>query len=350
VRDAARRSDRVRYERQAVLQPSAEESMCTAVRHATGDYVWTIGDDDLPHVDALDVLLPLLHSRRYDFALLNVDIVVKDKRFQYLRATPGDLVQYERGQDLFKDLGLIAVTATLSSLCFNRAAFLEFAWVTLQAEATIYSHTAGLLAIFYKRPCALLVRPVIDYTLNALNDEFGRFQALAKTRGQSTYFPFTVGLCRLFRLLMETELIAPDTFFGIEEIEFDKFYLRPEHKLLPVFVLRFVVFEIRATARDRAMLTAEDWRVLASVYRHDAAWSRLLRAAHWLYRVRRVLPGWALRSAIRKLWRRIDRLQENELARRWAERAPSAGAWLDWPGASAARKPLRGMAAALPPP
>lgn len=167
--------------------------------------------------------MPILKANIADFILLNHDIKLQSgKIINYINAT-GNLNRYKSGLHLFKNFGLISATTTLSCLVFKRKSFSikTFSIKTFEqycAKSQVYSHSFSLLHMFKSKPCAFLCSPVLTYTQNSMEQESANFSEIYPV----FFYPQTIGLAKLIKMLSIEAHLTIDTILGFEEIEMSK--------------------------------------------------------------------------------------------------------------------------------
>jgi glycosyltransferase involved in cell wall biosynthesis len=149
VTAAIARMPYLRYERQREERQSAEASYFNSFDFCRGEFVWSFGDDDEMDAAALVHLIPVLGKA--DFYLINMRILSEGKHHHYILTSAAN-IQYQTTADLFKDLGLVSATTTLSCLCVRRTHMRQDVWARYLGLSLIYSHSCALLALFHQKP------------------------------------------------------------------------------------------------------------------------------------------------------------------------------------------------------
>ena len=245
VEEFADRGD-VAYRKHTAPAATAEESLCRAIPFADSEYIWSLGDDDVLVENAVERVVRLLSTSSFDFVLLNLFAKAGDQLHTYFRA-PYPTVTYERGVDLFRDMGIISATTTISCLCFRKSALTEVDWAGLIKISSIYSHSVSFLLAFHDRPCAFLEDPCVIYTQNTAEDEGRRIFATAKAAGRPALYPFTIGLIRLIREAARRLEMPIAEIAQFEEIELSKSHFMVLNSSTVSFIARMVVQQLVLT-------------------------------------------------------------------------------------------------------
>ncbi|MDA8127762.1 MAG: glycosyltransferase [Betaproteobacteria bacterium] len=258
----------VEYRHQDRECRTAEESLQNALQYARGDYVWSFGDDDQVIEAALMRLLPVLEGQNPDFILLNLVALVDGATHGYFEA-PYPAIRYARGLDLFRDLGLVSATTTISCLCFRRAALSVAEWQRLSGISPIYSHSVAMMLAFHDRPAVVIPNPIVVYTANTLSEEYGRITRVATERRQLTRYSFTIGLIRLLTEASSRLGLPLETFHTFEEIELSESNWLAKNSLLGFFVARMVLEQIqlgRKSGRTEERFTDEQRQTILGFF------------------------------------------------------------------------------------
>jgi glycosyltransferase involved in cell wall biosynthesis len=314
---AASRMPYLRYERQLEERASAEASYFNSIDFCRGEFVWSFGDDDEMDADALVRLMPVLGKA--DFYLINMRILSEGKHHHYILTSAAN-IQYRATSDLFRDLGVVSATTTLSCLCVRRSQVRESVWGRYLGLSLIYSHSCALLALFHGKPAMFVGEPILTYKMNTVSDEFSRISEVMLARGKSPYAPWTTDLVgMLMELSRETGLSVAE-IAGFEEIEFSKTDHRAKHTLLWCFILFHLTQQfIIADQPEPLWLSADEFEFMLEFFRQagdeaEALFRELHAAVSWVGHTRN-------RSAhVQELVIRLRRKLEVVEARHFEER------------------------------
>lgn len=260
----------VRYCHQPESMASAEESMFSAVTFAQGDYVWTLGDDDLVSRGALSGILKVLESGVCGYILLNCAVVDYQNRIEALYfLDEGDPVNYETTQELFGEIGFVTHTTTISCLCFRRDLFDEVLCREFAAVSPIYSHSFALFVLYRNEPACFLRMPAVRFRMSQAGDELTHHASYQASRGHSSYWAFHVGLMKLI-LMASTRSGVPLSWFSkVQELEFSRFVMAVTPMRLASLMFRSILSQARLYRKNpapRERITEEDFDHFAKFY------------------------------------------------------------------------------------
>jgi glycosyltransferase involved in cell wall biosynthesis len=249
VAESFRSRGDVTYHKQVDSWPTAEESLFHGLDFVESDYVWSLGDDDLATEDAVERVMTALAS---PFDLIILNMLMKSKgRSHTLYRMPYPSIAYAKGEDLYRDLGLIAVTAAVSSLCFRKSVLLaKVDWRLFQKTSPIYSHTLTFLLAFRDRPCAALDEPCVIYSVNEAADESRRVANVAKLAGHASFHPYSVGLITLINEAAKQSGLPISEFADFEEINLRKDILAPANNQVKWFIARMAIHQMTLTVAN----------------------------------------------------------------------------------------------------
>jgi glycosyltransferase involved in cell wall biosynthesis len=253
-RNWSNRYQYIKYYKHQESYPSAEESLFNGIKYCNGEYVWSFGDDDYMHHDAIIKLLDVLNKSQSQFVLLNCDILTPDKKhiIQYMRSNK-DLVEYKNGIDLFKDFGLISATTTLSCLVFKRERIDISLFKQFSNISAIYSHSAFLLTSFYNVKSAFLAVPILTYKSNVVDDEMRNIVNNSKDNGRFELFSFTTGILRLVENISLITKIPKREILFCREVEINRQFWCVKHTVLIHFIIRNYLQQIMMIGKNSIM-------------------------------------------------------------------------------------------------
>ena len=231
------------YRKHKTPAATAEESLCQAVPFANGEFVWSLGDDDIVVENAIERVVRLISTSSFDFVLLNLFAKVGERLHTYFRV-PYPTVTYVHGIDLFRDLGLISATTTISCLCFRKSVLSQVDWAGLMRISSIYSHSVAFFLAFHDRPCALLEDPCVIYKQNTLQEVRSRISGMARTSGNPALHPFTTGLIRLINEAARYLRMPVGEIARFEEIELRKVVFTVFNTTTGAFIARMVIDQL----------------------------------------------------------------------------------------------------------
>lgn len=225
---------------------TAEESMFSAVTFATGDYVWTMGDDDLVLKGGVSAVFEVLRTGEYGFILLNSLITDYQNRVEALYfSDQRENLRYETTKNLFYEMGFVTHTTTISCLCFRRGAFQLETCQDFAAISPIYSHSFSIFTLYQMEPALFLRTPVVCFRLSQAEDEVASHARYQRSLNRSSYWSFHVGFMELVRFSSEQSRIPLEWFLGVQELEFNRFMMAITPMRLRTIVFRAIVMQAR---------------------------------------------------------------------------------------------------------
>lgn len=210
----------IKYFKHPIFLNTAEESLYSTLKHASGEYVWTMGDDDEPLADCLETLLKSIETYSPDYICLNTDYRLPDGRI--IQQHRSENILYNFGKDLFKNFGLCQMTCAFYACVFKKEFLNETLFKELYEISPIYSHIFSLFASFAYKKALFLNKVLIIGTANMPEDENLRIQNATKSKNQYRYFSGTVGLLALIKKVSEVTKISHDEILSFQELVVDK--------------------------------------------------------------------------------------------------------------------------------
>ena len=203
---------------------TAEENLFFGWGHASGEYVWSLGDDDIADRDSVLDLLVLVRQGALDAMLWNARYV--DTYGLPARQTSllcfHDITELPI-QDLMLRVGFWWEPSRISSWVVRRNlidASVGRLWVR-SFRSPIYSHVTFFARVLFGRRFAYINRPLITY----------RFVARPETRGKGTYwdnvherlglprrYMWTAGFLEQWRLLVDDGVFCKADLANVLEL------------------------------------------------------------------------------------------------------------------------------------
>ena len=204
---------------------TAEENLFFALSKCTGEFVWPLGDDDIPQKEGVAALLTFLNKPVGDWAVFNygvIDFTGVLKSLKLLKSSKAKV------NFLYSDFVSIAGYQTTAA-CISLTIFKRSLVTTKQIEivrqfsSPIYSHVALYLLSFGNRPGLFIDTPLVNYRNNrqatsSRDDNWVKWSQRNKTPYRH---PWTVGLIEQLDYLVDVGSIKPD--FPIVFLETDHF-------------------------------------------------------------------------------------------------------------------------------
>lgn len=205
--------------------PTAEENLFFALTKCTGEFIWPLGDDDVPQREGIEALLEFLDEPKGDWAVFNygvIDFTGVLKSLKLLKSTRA------QAKFLYSDFVSIAGYQTTAA-CISLTVFRNSLVTTNEIEqvrkftSLIYSHVALYLLSFGNRPGVFIDTPLVNYRNNrqSTSSRDDTWVKWSKRNNTPYRHPWTVGLIEQFNYLVDTGSIKND--FPIVFLETDHF-------------------------------------------------------------------------------------------------------------------------------
>jgi glycosyltransferase involved in cell wall biosynthesis len=189
------------YEREVHLR-TAEENIFHSISGCRGEYVWILGDDDIPNLDTFRQAVEVVRSKQYDFIFYNSMFIDANGG-----VTGGQLARINT--DLLEvdftagacAVGLTSNFAGLSNVMFRKEDVLKVDFEEVLRNTNVYSHVAWWLIAFQGGKMAVINQPLVMYRVDEDEKIFKHFQKLAKRTNVGDYYFWSIGLVRLLTYL-----------------------------------------------------------------------------------------------------------------------------------------------------
>jgi hypothetical protein len=203
---------------------TAEENLFFALKACNGDFIWPLGDDDIPMRDGVAQLLDFLENPTGDWAVINYCVidysgVLKSQR---LISCSQDRVQMSYSE-FVSIAGYQTTAACISLTVFKRSLLTDFGVSTvLNFQSPIYSHVALYLLSFGKHEGMFINFPLVNYRNNreATRRIDSNWANWSKKNNLPYRHPWTIGLVQQFNYLIDS---------GVLEEDFPRIFLETDH-------------------------------------------------------------------------------------------------------------------------
>ena len=227
---------------QEKFRVSAEQSAIHAAGFAKTNWIWFMGDDDIPSKGSLNHLGILINRSDADFWLLNCNLRVGSRTVPYYQVGPKP-IQTSTGIILFERLGLISATTTLSCWLIKRELVDAKQFEQFHDVMGIYSHSFWLLSALHSKRAGLT-----DYKCVERNEEKPEAiaQSLTKytaTIGEEITYIWGAGLESLVAKACQVTGISQEQIWKFRELELYKTWLPKEKQLILVRRLASVIVD-----------------------------------------------------------------------------------------------------------
>lgn len=272
---------------------TAEEHIFWIIRQISGEYVWFLGDDDIPIEDGVRKLAKIINQGNFDCLTFN-GLRDNSKNDKSTRMINHQKNYRGKLQYFYEDSGILNGPASIS-LYVTRKEFLIEKYLNEihNLNAPIYSHLTFFLRSFSNANFAYFPIDIIRHGKSDKNQdkEFSpNWVDFAQKSGNFYHFPWTLGFLRNVSYLIKNKAIEKDFLSRIIETDprSRKYQLLPqiENYILQSFIsrqkelrqitdsevleLRLLVSEIPGFSKElQNIVSAEDpTREILRIYPH----------------------------------------------------------------------------------
>jgi hypothetical protein len=200
--------------------PTAEENIFQSLAEATGEYVWFLGDDDVPVLSNFDRHYRRLAQGRHDLLVFNPAIVDSSGTLAVLQNVKINREELELPVgDLVETIGCFFTLAGISNCIVRRACLSAERGLQFFRAAPIYSMVAWLIDAAHGRPTVFVNQPLVYYRENDYSD--GHWSRVATRMGVGDLHFWTSGILALLEALVAAKCITPAQIGRIMEVDRD---------------------------------------------------------------------------------------------------------------------------------
>ena len=153
---------------------SGENHLDDLLTVVTGEYVWTLADDEILQVGAFGQILDLLKSNCPEIVVINPPLVSKsgEQILHQYHVGPdlygnGKLDYVTTYKDIVRNVGFIHLTTMISAVVCKLSLYRSIDWATYLRDSPLYAHAMVQIAVFHKRKAIFTRRPIFCYRLGA---------------------------------------------------------------------------------------------------------------------------------------------------------------------------------------
>jgi glycosyltransferase involved in cell wall biosynthesis len=190
----------IKYILQDKASSSAEESLLNSLKYANGEYIWFCCDDDFVKPDSINILYDSIKLAQSDLIIFGFKRFYLGNIFNNFE-TYSDIIQYDKGKDLFQDFGFISIPSLIPCLCIRNGSLNEEIFYQFIKTSKIYSHSFALMASFYNKKCSLINKELIIYNVPNQTKYFYNIGNAYKK--ELSYHAWTLGLVSLIEDLSD---------------------------------------------------------------------------------------------------------------------------------------------------
>ena len=220
-----------------------ELNIFKAVERARGEYVWLFGDDDLILAGALEILLPHLKSRQFDFLMTNKTVKNQDLSVTLIaqqNTTEGDIV-FSDIKELCCKFGYFTQLGFLSTAIFKRLPFLEVDYTPYLN--TYYPQNGVWLEAFSARPCLYVADVLVVHR-----------QQNQRIFNISTFYMTSIYVLRTFKTLVSRNVLDYSIIDRIREQPLEAGNIMPGCSLA-----EYISFYLVRIIEEGGLITQSEW-------------------------------------------------------------------------------------------
>lgn len=201
---------------------TAEEHIFWVIQQISGEYVWFLGDDDIPIEDGVRKLTKIIDQGSFDCLTFN-GIRTNLRNQKIVKMINNKKIYRGKLQYFYESSGLLNGPASIS-LYVTKKEFLSEKYLNeiLDLNAPIYSHLTFFLRSFTNANFAYFPIDIISHSKSdkEQNKKISlNWIKFAQNSGNFYYFPWTLGLLRNIRYLIKNKSIEKDFLSRIIETD-----------------------------------------------------------------------------------------------------------------------------------
>lgn len=207
---------------------TAEENLRFAIGHASGTYVWLLGDDDIPDPSVFPTLLSLVEGNSFDFLLFNSRGISNDGIEFTLQKVPCINTSWASSlKDFVVHDGFLYTLAGFSTVVFRRSELDLSVFDDYLNIEKIYSQVMTFIHCFSGSKFLFINLPLVKYRRNQYAEQAtGHWEKYAINNQKFHMYYWTVGLILHFNHLILCNIIShKDIYYTIEQGDSSRYRL-----------------------------------------------------------------------------------------------------------------------------
>lgn len=206
----------------SILRPTsklatAEENLFFALRYAKGEYVWPLGDDDVPLKAGVEVLLKECRNSDIDGMSFNTrNMGIYGQVFTYSRIDcPSETLDLTY-EEFLERMGFWSIPAGISLTVVRREDLLRNLDLVSDRQEKIYSHVALYALALRDKKFRFINQDLVLYQTNLYDVEShtaDHWEIYGSTIQMFYRYPWTLSFIRLLKLMREEGAIG-DTYLS----------------------------------------------------------------------------------------------------------------------------------------
>jgi hypothetical protein len=225
---------------------TAEEHILTLINEVDSEYIWILGDDDIPNLSTIDLLLSYLENDEIDIYVFNHSEILADgslltQQMLHLNQAYFDI----NGRKLPMIVGFISTFSMFSNVVFRKKFLNIETGRNLLKLSPIYSHVAWYIIEFNEKRARVVSFPLVAHRADFKNINT-YFEDLHIEKKQSKYHTWTTGLLHLINFLLENDYLDSAELSMVYESDFDGSRFRLVDR-----IIHFIYLRIKSSEKDK---------------------------------------------------------------------------------------------------
>jgi hypothetical protein len=254
--------------------PTAEENVFRSFKHCSGEYIWVLGDDDIPIFENLPNIISELKSGQHDFLIFNSSVIGGDSAITSLdtlkihgQKFTNDIV------DITSQNGFWFVLAGMSSQILRASYVKDYNFGEILQESIIYSHVTSYLDCFRGKKTTCFNYPLVWYKVTYR--DISHWQKAAQKMNVFDEYFWTLGFIKQLKFLIKKGILNPSTlFYSFDQNEFNKFRLinAVHEKFYNQILLGISSGDKRQILKESEFYEIFDFLLSSSIYLRESLW------------------------------------------------------------------------------
>lgn len=182
--------------------PTAEQNIFASIELCRGEYVWVLGDDDIPTPDAVAMALQAIDQRGSDLLYFNSQFAddfggITDGWFARIH---GEFVEMDFASGACA-IGLMSNMPGISNIIFRRAQVVATDYQQFVDISLIYSHMAWWLLAFKDGTLGIVNRVLVRFRVDDSSRQLAHLTNFASKSEVGDFYFWGLGFMRLCALL-----------------------------------------------------------------------------------------------------------------------------------------------------
>lgn len=200
--------------------PTAEENIFNSLQEASGEYVWFLGDDDVPVLANFNKHYQRLADASHDLLVFNPAIVDSNGTLALIQNVKMNRESFELPiGKLAITIGCFFTLAGISNSIIRRNILSTERGLHYFGVSQIYSMVAWLIEAAKDRKCIFINQPLVYYRENDYSN--GHWTRVADRMNVGDYYFWTDGILALLNELFATKSLSASEISQIMEVDRD---------------------------------------------------------------------------------------------------------------------------------